>query len=95
MTAPIPPAFVYLDRAEKFIRELPAGDRFVNADIHSKMRAAGWLDLSESRQFGPMLLRLKRAGLIEKVGVETSSARSHSGVATVWRRTLLVTEIAA
>ncbi|MFF4026955.1 hypothetical protein ACFYY5_29305 [Nocardia elegans] len=95
MTAPNPPAFVYLQRAEQLVRSLPAGTEFVNADIHSKMRAAGWPELSEPRQFGPMLLRLKAAGLIEKTGVRATSARSHGGVASVWRRTTTAMETAA
>ena len=87
MTATVPPAFVYLQRAEKLIRALPAGTQFVNADIYSRMRAAGWPDMTEPRQFGPLLLRLRREGVIEKAGVQATTARSHGGVASVWRRT--------
>jgi hypothetical protein len=87
VTATIPPAFVYIQRAEKLIHALPAGTQFVNADIYARMRAAGWPDMTEPRQFGPMLLRLRRAGVIEKVGVLATTARSHGGVASVWRRT--------
>ncbi|WP_157119792.1 hypothetical protein [Nocardia xishanensis] len=87
MTAATPPAFVYIQRAEKLIHELPAGTEFVNADIYARMKAAGWPDMPEPRQFGPMLLRLRREGVIEKAGVQATAARSHGGVASVWRRT--------
>ncbi|MBF6358154.1 hypothetical protein IU449_27025 [Nocardia higoensis] len=84
MTAP--PAPVYLARVEELIRALPAGAEFVNADMHARMRAAGWPDLSEPRLFGPFLLGLQKAGVISKVGLRATTARSHGGVATVWRR---------
>lgn len=87
MTATVPPAFAYLQRAEKLITDLPAGTDFVNADIYNRMRAAGWPDMTEPRQFGPLLQRLNREGVIEKAGVQATTARSHGGVASVWRRT--------
>ncbi|WP_280412594.1 hypothetical protein [Nocardia asiatica] len=92
MTAPVPPDFVYLQRAETLIHALRPGVEFVNADIYSRMKAAGWPDMSEPRQFGPMLMRLRREGVIEKAGVLATTARSHGGVASVWRRTQLVKE---
>ncbi|MGY1946624.1 hypothetical protein [Nocardia asiatica] len=94
MTAPVPPDFVYIQRAEKLIHALPAGAEFVNADIYARMKAAGWPDMAEPRQFGPMLQRLRSAGVIEKVGVLATTARSHGGVASVWKRTQLVKESA-
>ncbi|NKY60394.1 hypothetical protein [Nocardia flavorosea] len=87
MTATIPPPFVYLERATRLIHDLPAGTEFVNADIYARMRVAGWPSMGEPRQFGPMLVRLKRDGWIEKAGVDVSTSRSHQGIATVWRRT--------
>lgn len=87
MTATVPPAAAYLERAEKLIRDLPNGTRFCNADIYARMRAAGWPDMTEPRQFGPMLLRLRTAGVIAKVGVTATTVRSHGGVASVWQRT--------
>jgi hypothetical protein len=86
MTATIPPPFVYLERAAQLIHDLPAGTEFVNADIYARIRAT-WPDMGEPRAFGPLLVRLKRDGWIEKAGVEASTARSHQGIATVWRRT--------
>lgn len=86
MTATVPPPFVYLERAEQLIRDLPAGTEFVNADIYAQIRAK-WPEMDEPRAFGPMLIRLKRDGVIEKVRVDVSRARSHSGIATVWQRT--------
>lgn len=87
MTANPPPDFVYLQRAEKLIRDLSSGAEFVNADIYARMKAAGWPDMPEPRRFGPLLMRLRREGVIEKSGVRATTARSHGGVASVWRRT--------
>lgn len=93
MTTTTPPAFVYLERAAQMIRDLPAGTEFVNGDIYNRMRAAGWPELDEPRKFGPMLLRLQRDGDIEKTGLRSTPARSHSGVASVWRRTRKAQEV--
>ena len=96
MTTPTSiPAGVYLDHAEKLIRAMAPGSKFVNADVHARMRAAKWPELDEPRRFGGLSVRLKHAGLIEKVGVESSPSRSHSGVASVWRRTHLAQETTA
>ncbi|MFE7744411.1 hypothetical protein [Nocardia sp. NPDC057455] len=92
MTTAVPPDFVYIQRAEKLIHALPTGTEFVNADIYAQMKKAGWPDMSEPRQFGPMLMRLRREGVIEKAGVRATTARSHGGVASVWRRTQMVKE---
>ncbi|MBF6540735.1 hypothetical protein IU418_26365 [Nocardia farcinica] len=86
MTATAPPDFAYLERAEKLIRDLPAGTCFANADIYARMRAAGWPDMAEPRRFGPMVQRLWRAGVIEKAGVSATTTRSHGGVASIWQR---------
>jgi alkylation response protein AidB-like acyl-CoA dehydrogenase len=86
MTATVPPQFRYLQRAEQLIRNLSAGTEFTNADIYARMKAAGWPDMTEPRKFGPMLQRLQRARVVEKVGWSATVARSHGGVASVWRR---------
>lgn len=87
MTATQPPEYRYLERAEQLITGLPDGTRFTNADIYARMRAAGWPDMNEPRQFGPLIKRLRRDGVIDLDGVEASAARSHGGFASVWRRT--------
>jgi hypothetical protein len=92
MTAAVPPDFAFIQRAEKLIHALQPGVEFVNADIYARMKNAGWPDMTEPRQFGPMLLRLRREGVIEKAGVLATTARSHGGVASVWRRTQAVKE---
>ncbi|WP_109527218.1 MULTISPECIES: hypothetical protein [Nocardia] len=86
MTATAPPEFRYLERAEQLIRALPADTQFTNADIYARMRTAGWPDMQEPRRFGPLLQRLRADGVIVRVGVDASPARSHGGFATVWRR---------
>lgn len=78
---------VYLAVARRLILALPAGEEFINADIVRQMRAKGWTDLPEFRRLGPMILGLKRHGQVEKVEVRATSARSHGGTTTVWRRT--------
>ncbi|WP_063023923.1 hypothetical protein [Nocardia niwae] len=87
MTAPVPPAFVYLAKAEKLIHALPAGTQFANADIYAEMRKTGWPDMTEPRQFGPLMQRLCKQGVIEKAGLQATATRSHGGIASVWRRT--------
>lgn len=76
----------YLAAAEKFILELPVQTEFINAHVHNAMRANGWPELSEPRRFGPMLLRLRKEGFIEKVGSPVHSTaftrRYDLGVAT-------------
>ncbi|WP_433193803.1 hypothetical protein ACQP1G_34160 [Nocardia sp. CA-107356] len=79
----------YLAAAEKLILALPVRTEFINADVHNAMRADGWPELSEPRRFGPMLLRLRREGFIEKVGSRSTRARSHGGMTSVWRRTAM------
>lgn len=77
----------YLATAEKLILALPVGTEFINADVQNTMRADGWPELPEPRQFGPMLLRLRNRGFIKKVDSRSTPARSHGGVTSVWRRT--------
>jgi hypothetical protein len=88
-TEPInaPDPSVYLAVAQRLILSLPPGEEFINANILAAMRAKGWAPLAEPRQLGPVLLRLKRGGFVEKVDVRCSPARSHGGMTTVWRRT--------
>lgn len=80
----------YLAAAASLILEFPAHHEFINADIHHAMRVDGWPELSEPRRFGPMLLRLRKGGFIEKLGSQSTPARSHGGVTSVWRRTALM-----
>ncbi|MFF0496523.1 hypothetical protein ACFYU5_08980 [Nocardia aobensis] len=78
---------VYLAVAEQLILDMPEGREFVSADVLRMMRSSGWPDLAEPRRLGPMLLRLRRWGCVEKIDVRSTSARSHGGVTSVWRRT--------
>ncbi|WP_156055774.1 hypothetical protein [Nocardia sp. NRRL WC-3656] len=78
---------VYLAFAEQLILDMPEGREFVSADILRMMRSSGWPDLAEPRRLGPMLLRLRSRGCVEKIDVRSTPARSHGGVTSVWRRT--------
>lgn len=77
----------YLEVAAQVIVAMPAGKEFISADVLSVMRANGWPELSEPRRLGPVLLRLRHSGYVEKVGERSSPARSHGGVTSEWRRT--------
>lgn len=77
---------MYLDTARKLILALPKGEKFMVADIQVRMRKEGWKDLPEPRIWGPLILALRRAGLVEKLGTEPSPARSHGGVGATWCR---------
>lgn len=77
----------YLGTARQLILALPEGEKFMAADIQLRMRAGGWKDLPEPRVWGSFILALQRAGLIQKLGTESSPARSHRGVGATWCRT--------
>lgn len=85
----------YMLEAERLIINLPTGTGFMSAEIQASMRRAGWHELDEPRHFGPMLLRLRADGWIEKTGVTTTNARSHGGAASTWRRTTQTRKAAA
>lgn len=86
---------LYLAEAERRIINLTAGAEFVAAEIQRAMAKANWLPLQEPRAYGYLMVRLAREGWITKTGTAVSPARSHNGVATVWRRTTKATEVAA
>ncbi|WP_327114065.1 hypothetical protein OHB12_33365 [Nocardia sp. NBC_01730] len=77
----------YLEVAAQLVIAMPAGKEFISADVLDVMRANGWPELSEPRRLGPMLLRLRHRGYVDKVGERSTRARSHGGVTSEWRRT--------
>lgn len=86
---------LYLAEAERRIINLTAGTEFVAGDIQKAMANANWLPLEEPRAYGYLMVRLSREGWIRKTGTAVTSARSHHGVASTWRRTTKATEKAA
>lgn len=85
----------YLTELEHRILNLSPRAEFVAGQIEAAMRDAGWKPLPEPRVIGPLLLRLAHRGWIRKSGVTTTTARSHGGAATTWRRTTKHGEAAA
>lgn len=85
----------YLAELRRRIINLPPRSEFVAAQIEADMHQAGWSRLPEPRAIGPTLLALANQGWIRKSGVTATTARSHGGVTTTWRRTVKHTEAAA
>ncbi|WP_280420044.1 hypothetical protein [Nocardia carnea] len=84
---PLPTEGRYMAEVERMILALPAGSEFMAARLLNRMAADGWPPLDEPRSLGPLLLTLRRAGVIRKTGVTSTAARSHGGTASVWQRT--------
>ncbi|MEU4710125.1 hypothetical protein AB0G00_27230 [Nocardia salmonicida] len=77
----------FLAAAAGVITNYPAGKVFIGADVLRDLEDAGLLAIAERRRLGPLMLRLRRCGIVEKLGTQSTPARSHGGVTTVWRRT--------
>lgn len=77
----------FLAAAAEVIANYPAGKVFVGADVLRDIEADGLPVVIERRRLGPLMLRLRRSGVVEKLGTQATPARSHGGVTTVWRRT--------
>lgn len=78
----------YLNELERRIRSLPPRTEFVTAQLATDMHRTGWKPLAEGRAIGALIVRLATEGWIRKTGHTTTTARSHSGIATTWRRTV-------
>lgn len=77
----------FLAAAAEVIANYPAGKVFIGADVLRNLEATGLLANAERRRLGPLMLSLRRSGVVEKLGTQSTPARSHGGVTTVWRRT--------
>ncbi|MEV6218237.1 hypothetical protein [Nocardia sp. NPDC051833] len=77
----------FLAAAAGVIANYPAGKVFIGADVLRDMEADGLPVTAERRRLGPLMLSLRRSGVVERLGTEATPARSHGGVTTVWRRT--------
>ncbi|MFD3747434.1 hypothetical protein [Nocardia sp. NPDC058633] len=77
----------FLAAAAGVIANYPAGTVFIGADVLRDIEADGLPVVAERRRLGPLMLRLRRCGVVEKLGTQATPARSHGGVTTVWRRT--------
>lgn len=76
-----------LAEAVRRITDLPPGSEFATAEIAQQLHDEGWPPLPEPRALGGKVRSLCRQGLIVKSGAAAHSARSHGGIATLWRRT--------
>lgn len=80
-------AELYLAEVEYMVTALRPGSEFVCASLLKRMTDDGWQPLKEPRQVGGLLVGLRNRGLIRKVDVRPTPARSNGGLASVWQRT--------
>jgi hypothetical protein len=75
----------WMEEAEKLIRNLTAGTRFIGEQIVDMLNERG-VETHDLRAMGPVMQRLGRAGIITKTGEYRAARSSHGSPKPVWEK---------
>ena len=75
----------WIEEAERIIRNLTAGTRFIGEQIVDKVEERG-LVTHDKRAMGPVMHRLAKEGVIRKTGDYRAARTSHGSPKSVWEK---------